>query len=246
MSAVSLARWWTRLYTAGLPVHLRDARRAEVESDLWESVADGAPSRHILARLALGIADDLTWSLTFMDTTTRHTAGWSLGSLVVLGASWLWLSQTPHIAVMRDSAWAFPVALVNHLIGLVLLVGMRLPLDLRLMGWGFAGVPVSQLASRTAPFALTGGVVTIVSGMAMYAALPDQLTSNPAFLLKMAALAAALVNAWWFHAVLARRMSEWDTTADVPLGASLSGYFSVAMWVAILVAGRLIGFVPSY
>src|SRR5262245_11952525 len=111
-AAAGVARWWTRVYTYGLPDDLRDARRAEVDSDLWESLSDGTPSRHILARVALGLADDLTWSLTFMDTTTRNTAGWSLGSLVVLGAAWLWLSQTPQIAVMRDSSWAFPVALV--------------------------------------------------------------------------------------------------------------------------------------
>lgn len=242
-AAAAVARWWTRLYTAGLPVDLRDARRAEVESDLWESVADGAPSGHIIARLALGIADDLTWSLTFMDTTTRNTTVWSLGSLAVLGAAWLWLSQAPQSALMRDSAWAFPMALVNHLIGLVLLVGMRLPLDLRLTGWGFASVPVSQLSKRTAPFALVGGVVTIVSGMALYAASPGQLTSNLAFVLKMAALTVALVNAWWFHAVLSRRMSEWDTAAHVPCAVSMSGYVSMAAWVAVLVAGRLIAFV---
>ena len=33
-AAAGVARWWTRLYTAGLPADLRDARRAEVESDL--------------------------------------------------------------------------------------------------------------------------------------------------------------------------------------------------------------------
>jgi hypothetical protein len=62
----------------------------------------------------------------------------------------------------------------------------------------------------------------------------------------MAALTMALANAWWFHAVLSRRMADWDTAADVPFVVSLSGYFSVAMWVAILAAGRLIGFVSSF
>jgi hypothetical protein len=180
-AAAGVARWWTRFYTAGLPVDLRDARRAEVESDLWESVSDGAPSRHILARLALGVVDDLTWSLTFMDTTTRHTAGWSIGSLAVFAMAWLWLSQAPQSAVMRESVCAFPVAAVNHLVGLVLLVGMRLPLDLRLMGWALGGVPVSQLAKRTAPLALVGGIVTVVSGMALYAADPARMSSNPMF-----------------------------------------------------------------
>jgi len=240
--AAGVTRWWTRFYTAALPVDLRDERRAEVESDLWESVSDGAPSRHILARLALGIGDDLTWSLTFMDTTTRHTAGWSVGSLALFAMAWLWLSQAPQSAVMRESVWAFPVALVNHLLGLVVLVGMRLPLDLRLMGWAFGGVPVSLLARRTAPFALTGGVVAVVSGMALYAADPARMASNPWFLFKVAALAAALVNAWFFHAVLARRIREWDDATDLPAAVQASGYVSVLLWTLLIVAGRLIAF----
>ena len=243
--AVGVTRWWTRLYTAGLPGDLREARRAEIESDLWESVSDGAPARHILARLALGIGDDLTWSVTFMDTTTRNTAGWSLGSLAVFAAAWLWLSQAPQSTVMRESMWAFPVALVNHLVGLVLLVGMRLPLDLRLMGWAFGGVPVSQLANRAAPFALVGAIVTVVSGMALFSADPARMASNPWFVFKIAALAAALVNAWFFHAVLARRIREWDDAIDLPVAAQASGYASLLLWVALIVAGRLIAFVGN-
>jgi hypothetical protein len=241
-AAAGVTRWWTRVYTAGLPDDLRDARRAEVESDLWESVSDGAPSRHILARLALGVVDDLTWSVTFMDTTTRNTAGWSVGSLAVFAMAWLWLSQAPQSALMRESVWAFPVALINHLVGLVLLVAMRLPLDLRLMGWAFGGVPVSQLAKRTAPLALVGGIVTVVSGMALYAADPARMSSNPMFLLKVAALAAALVNAWIFHAVLVRRIGDWDNAASLPAIVQASGYTSVLLWTALIVAGKLIAF----
>jgi hypothetical protein len=138
--------------------------------------------------------------------------------------------------------WAFPVVLVNHLLGLVVLVGMRLPLDLRLMGWAFGGVPVSQLAKRTAPFALTGGIVAVVSGMALYAADPARMASNPMFLFKIAALAAALVNAWIFHAVLVRRIGDWDTAEKLPAMVQASGYISLNLWIALIVAGRLIAF----
>ena len=34
--AVGMTRSWVTLYTSGLPRELRDARRAEIDSDLWE------------------------------------------------------------------------------------------------------------------------------------------------------------------------------------------------------------------
>jgi hypothetical protein len=40
VGAASLVRSWTWLYTCGLPAAVRDARRAEIESDLWEFFHD--------------------------------------------------------------------------------------------------------------------------------------------------------------------------------------------------------------
>ena len=63
--AMSAVRAWTRFYTWGLPPELRDARRDEIESDLWESFQDGRGGAvlawQIWARLFGGIADDLGW-----------------------------------------------------------------------------------------------------------------------------------------------------------------------------------------
>jgi hypothetical protein len=241
-TAVKVARWWTRVYTAGLPVDLREARRAEVESDLWESVSDGAPSRHILARLALGVVDDLSWSLTLMDTTTRATATWSLGSLLVLVLSWLWLSFAPESLAMRESRWAFPVASALHLLGIVLFVGMRLVLDLRVLGWAFRGTAASEVITRVGPWSLAGAVVTVVSGMALYSADSARLADNGVFQFKIAALAAALVNAWFFHAMLAPRARDWETGGAVPAPAVASAYVSLALWVTLVFAGRFVAF----
>jgi hypothetical protein len=67
--ALGLVRGWTRLYTSRLAPALRDARRAEIESDLWEFHEDarrrGATPTgiavHMLLRLLLGIRHDLLW-----------------------------------------------------------------------------------------------------------------------------------------------------------------------------------------
>jgi hypothetical protein len=242
-AAAGMARWWTRCYTAPLPADVREARRAEVESDLWESLADGSPSRHILARVALGVVDDLSWSLTFMDTSTRATATWSIGTLFVLVLSWLWLSLAPESVTMRESMWAFPAAVTLHLLGIVLFVGMRLVLDLRLTGWAFEGTPASDMMKRVAPWSLMGAIITVVSGMALYTADSARMVANPMFELKIAALAAALANAWFLHGVLSRRMHEWDASPTPPAPVQASAYLSLSLWASILVAGKLIGFV---
>jgi putative membrane protein len=62
--AATLTRRWVRLYTAGLSPEVRDARRAEIESDLWENSSDSEETRRqVLGRLLLGMPADLSWRL---------------------------------------------------------------------------------------------------------------------------------------------------------------------------------------
>jgi hypothetical protein len=67
--ATRLVRAWTRVYTHGLPRAERSARRAEIDSDLWEFEHDpeapqgGWAATQVLARLFVGIPDDLAWCM---------------------------------------------------------------------------------------------------------------------------------------------------------------------------------------
>ena len=68
--AVGLVQWWVHLYTLGMGHAVADARRAEVESDLWECLHDrrsdadfSARSIEILGRLVRGVPADLAWSM---------------------------------------------------------------------------------------------------------------------------------------------------------------------------------------
>lgn len=62
--AVTAVEVWTRLYTWPLSADVRDRRRREVASDLWESLHDapGPPSAlHLGSRLLTGVLDDVGW-----------------------------------------------------------------------------------------------------------------------------------------------------------------------------------------
>ena len=68
MSGIGIVRTWVRLYTTGLPASLRDSRRDEIDSDLWEQAheAEVGPNdgrslaTHLLLRMLLGFPDDLS------------------------------------------------------------------------------------------------------------------------------------------------------------------------------------------
>jgi hypothetical protein len=69
--ATGMTRTWVSLYTLRLPPKLRDGRRAEIDSDLWEhqrtaELLDDAPggtALQMFARLVLGVPSDVTWRL---------------------------------------------------------------------------------------------------------------------------------------------------------------------------------------
>ena len=70
--AARFVRWWVRFYTFGLPARERDARLAEIQSDIWEQVefarSEGASvgliTLQICTRLLFGTSMDLSWRLS--------------------------------------------------------------------------------------------------------------------------------------------------------------------------------------
>ena len=83
--SVGFVRAWVRIYTAGLPPGLRDSRREEIDSDLWEQaqeaemkLTDGPPlATHLLLRWLLGLPDDLLWRVAHIrarDVNTKEGA----------------------------------------------------------------------------------------------------------------------------------------------------------------------------
>ena len=100
--AFALARLWTRLYTSGMPAALRDARRAEIESDLWESAhasgpTDAPAALHVIVRLFRGIPDDFLWRAELMHLRNRRRpAAWlTLGVTLLAAALWMRATTAP-------------------------------------------------------------------------------------------------------------------------------------------------------
>ncbi len=100
--ATRAVRGWTRLYTWRLEHPVREARRAEIESDLWEHLNAEEDSRtlpfEIVSRLLLGIPDDVRWRIEHVSShpiSVRRAIAWSVGSTAVLACLWVGLAMRP-------------------------------------------------------------------------------------------------------------------------------------------------------
>ena len=153
-----------------------------------------------------------------------------------------WLAETPLARAMRDSLLLYPIVEIVHIVGFCILVGAVAMFDLRVLGCGRA-LPVSALGRHLLPWSLGSLALIVPAGLAMFSTQPKDFLSNPVFLLKLALIAAAGVNALLFHVGVYRSVGVWDKgTASPPL-AKAQALLSLALWLAVICCGRLLAYV---
>ena len=148
------------------------------------------------------------------------------------------LEQDNPVAAFMRTAWGWPMMESLHFISLSLLVGAIAVFDLRLLGVG-RRIPVGA-AQALVPCALVGFAVSALTGMTFLLTEPNQYIYNPAFLLKLVFLGIAGVNAAAFSlSSFGRRVVQ---TGEAPPAARLIAVVSLSLWIAIIIAGRMITF----
>jgi hypothetical protein len=138
------------------------------------------------------------------------------------------LGSWPGAVLLQRSGTAYLLVSAAHILGVGLLVGAILPLDLRLLGF-FRTVPLAVLEPFLTRAAATGLALALVTGIWLFTVKPAEYVTNEAFLIKLGLLAAALVNI-----VLRCRIAGFARAAAA---------LSLLLWLSVLVAGRWIGFV---
>lgn len=149
------------------------------------------------------------------------------------------LQASPFGAWARGSAYAYPLANLAHLLGLLLLVGGIGLLDLRLAGL-FSALPVAPLSRALTPLAIAGLVLMLPSGLTMFVADAKSLAASPLFRWKLALIVLALANAVAFRRVWGARLDRWG--GAVPPGARAMAVASLILWLSVAALGRLIAY----
>jgi hypothetical protein len=150
-----------------------------------------------------------------------------------------WLQGTHIGETIRHSAALIALLEIVHLIGLALLIGTILMVDLSLLGRGIGRQPVSRIARELRNWTIAGLAIMLASGPLILTSEAVRCYKTPAFWVKMALLALAIT----FHFTIHRRVVQAD-----PPGASAKAVarVSLALWFGVALAGKGIAiFQPS-
>lgn len=148
-----------------------------------------------------------------------------------------WFQNSGLTVAMRGSKWLFPIIACVHLMGLALIGGAVLVVDLRLLGFGLRRQSVAQVAREAQRWLLLSLTVMLPTGFLLFLSKAVQCYTLPAFWIKMTSLFLALV----FTFAVRRKVVMADDTRLSPVWSKLVALVSLSLWSSVAIAGKWIG-----
>lgn len=153
---------------------------------------------------------------------------------------WSWLETRP-LAEHIGFTWWFPFLESLHVLGVGLVVGSILMVDLRLLGLTALTYPVSRMTKELIPWTWGAFILTVITGFGLFMTRAATYIENPAFQIKLIGLVAAGVNMALFQFKTFRQVPNWDADAVIPTAGRRAGLASLALWIIVIFAGRWVG-----
>lgn len=145
----------------------------------------------------------------------------------------VWLEATGLAEWVRSSNSGYPSMIALHAVGMAVMVGLSLLLDLRVLGW-FAGIPLQAL-QRFFGLAWLGFGVNFLSGSALFSAQATTYIVDWVFMTKMALVLVGAITAGILQPAVAKAGPGGVATGGMRAVAA----FAIVVWIVAIVMGRL-------
>jgi hypothetical protein len=208
---------------------------------LWQWRRTSRPSglnTGIVLVLALLTLTTMAGTAT-MGGEIRHPEMMVEGAEPTAGPTWITAAYLQSL--VTDHTWLWPSFEALHFIGLWLLFGVVLLVNLRMLGM-MKAASFSSL-HRMLPWAMLGLGINVVTGMMWVIATPEQYMTNVSFFWKMGFLLLAGINLLYVTAF----DEPWQVGAgeEASWGNKAIAFSAIASWVCVMYFGRMLPFLGN-
>lgn len=151
-----------------------------------------------------------------------------------------WLQETSLAYWVGGSLWAYPFLLSLHAVGLAVVVGIFTMRDLRLLGL-FSGLDPAVFLSLS-KLAAIGFVINAISGLLLFTSQAVTFVGNTPFLLKLVFITTGMILAVLIQSRLRNELAGSNGEIVVSGSTKVISSISIFVWMAAIVAGRLIAY----
>ena len=143
---------------------------------------------------------------------------------------------------LHESYYLYGWIETAHVLTLTVFLGMLLIIDLRMLGLAFRSVPASVIAARLDRPMMIGFAVMVITGLALFYAIPVRTTQSIWFRLKVVLLLVAGLNAFLFRRAMRNSVSDWDHDSSPPARIRAGAILSLCLWTGVIATGRSIAY----
>jgi hypothetical protein len=154
-----------------------------------------------------------------------------------------WMETSVLGQLMRDSNWLFPAAEILHFIGLCLLIGSLIVVDLRFIG--FLKHMTFEAIYKFLPVSLLGFAINMSTGVLFCFSNPFRYYPNIAFRIKMGLILLAGLNVLWFKFAVYPKTIQMAADRKTNNTAKVIAILSLLIWFSVIVLGRMIPYVEE-
>lgn len=147
------------------------------------------------------------------------------------------LEASGPAAWARGARWGYFALNGTHILGVALLVGAMVPLNLLRLGWVGDAIAPERAARLLVPFASAGLVLLLLTGAVMFASRAGEYAALPAFQVKMALVAVGILGAGALNLRYGFALQRAG-----PASRRRHALWSLILWPIVLYLGRAIAF----
>lgn len=144
-------------------------------------------------------------------------------------------------AWVNAKAWAWPSLESLHFVGLSLLMGPILVINLRVLG--FMKQVSLDAIDRLIPWGVLGFGLNVVTGMLFFITVPGQYTQSVAFMWKAGLIVVAAFNGLYFTAY--DRAWALEPGGEAPALSKAMAVSAFVLWVGVMYYGSMLPFIGT-